>query len=192
MRRRRLWARRCGKGLESRPSGTSWRRSPSRPSWARTRSTRRASRPVTTTSACNGSRADCAWSGRRRSARPRPFGRCRSGADREGRPGRVPVIAAQLVVNSLLAAGPLAIAALGLALVFGVMRIINFAHGELVTIGAYATWLLVLAGMSPLIGLPVAFVVGALLGAATDRAIVRPLARRPELDLLIGTYGLSV
>ena len=67
-------------------------------------------------------------------------------------------LALQLLVNGLVAGGLLGLVALGLALIFGVMRVINFAHGEFITLGAYLTWLIAgVLGLSPLLGVPAAF-----------------------------------
>jgi urea transport system permease protein len=99
----------------------------------------------------------------------------------------------QLVVNGLVFGGLLGLVALGLALIFGVMRVVNFAHGEFITLGAYATYLLVTrAALSPFVGVPVAFVLGALVGWLVQIAVVARVASRPELEVLMVTYSLSV
>lgn len=99
----------------------------------------------------------------------------------------------QLIINGLVFGGLVAIAALGLAVVFGVARIINFAHGEFITIGAYATWLLVTKfGINPLLGIPAAFLVGMLIGAVVERYLITRVVQRPELHMLLLTYGLSL
>ena len=74
----------------------------------------------------------------------------------------------QGVVSGLLAGGLYAMVALGMALIFGVMRVINVAHGTLLMLGGYTTfWLFSLYGMSPflsvLISFPLLFLVGAFL-----------------------------
>ncbi len=99
----------------------------------------------------------------------------------------------QLVMNGLVFGGLLGLVALGLALIFGVMRVVNFAHGEFITLGAYATFLLVTRlDVSPFAGVPVAFVLGAFVGWAIQWAIVSRVANRPELEVLMVTYALSV
>jgi branched-chain amino acid transport system permease protein len=98
----------------------------------------------------------------------------------------------QLLINGLVVGGLLALVALGLALIFGVMRVVNFAHGEFVTLGAYATWLLAgQFGLSPLIGVPLSFAIGAALGWAVQAALIGRVATRPSLDMLMVTYALS-
>ncbi len=102
-------------------------------------------------------------------------------------------LAFQLVVNGLVFGGLLGLVALGLALIFGVMRVVNFAHGEFITLGAYATYLLVTrAALSPFVGVPVAFLLGALVGWLVQVAVVARVANRPELEVLMVTYALSV
>ncbi|BAV52479.1 ABC transporter permease (plasmid) [Mesorhizobium loti] len=103
----------------------------------------------------------------------------------------------QIVLNCLSLTSFYLCFALGLALVFGVMRIINFAHGEFFMIGAYATYLCV-ATLAPQIGGPSAWLVGAivaagitgLLGAVLYRTVVVPLADKP-LAIFIATLALS-
>jgi branched-subunit amino acid ABC-type transport system permease component len=73
------------------------------------------------------------------------------------------------------------------------MRVVNFAHGEFITLGAYATWLLVSQlHLSPLLGLPVAFVLGGLVGVVVQAVVLSRVTGRPELDVLMVTYALSV
>ena len=98
----------------------------------------------------------------------------------------------QLLINGLVVGGLLALVALGLALIFGVMRVVNFAHGEFVTLGAYLTWLIAgELGLHPLLGVPLAFVVGAALGWVIQAVLISRVATRPSLDMLMVTYALS-
>jgi len=95
----------------------------------------------------------------------------------------------------------LLLAALGLAITFGLMGIINMAHGELLMIGAYATYLvqtLFRQWLPPgwldwyvLAALPVAFVATALVGMALERTVIRWLYGRP-LETLLATWGISL
>jgi branched-chain amino acid transport system permease protein len=102
-------------------------------------------------------------------------------------------LALQLLVNGLVVGALLGLVALGLALIFGVMRVINFAHGEFITLGAYLTWLIAGGlGLSPLIGVPSAFLVGAATGWAMQALVISRVASRPALDMLMVTYALSV
>lgn len=99
----------------------------------------------------------------------------------------------QLALNGLVFGGLLVLVALGLALIFGVMRIVNFSHGVFVTLGAYVTYLAVVRlGLPPLAGLPLSMAAGALVGVAVQEAVLRRLKGRPELDALMTTYALSI
>ncbi|MBN9530915.1 MAG: branched-chain amino acid ABC transporter permease [Alphaproteobacteria bacterium] len=96
-----------------------------------------------------------------------------------------------LALDIATTAAILFIVSAGLLIVFGVMKIINFAHGALITAGAYAA----LVGMR--LGLPawmapfLAFMVGGLLGMAIESVVVRRLYRRP-LDAILATWGLGI
>jgi len=86
-----------------------------------------------------------------------------------------------------------ALVALGLTIVFGVMDIVNFAHGEFLMIGMYTALLTSQAtGMDPLLTLPVAGVVGYLLGVACYTGFVKYLLRGPMAAQLLGTFGLML
>ena len=81
-----------------------------------------------------------------------------------------------LLVNGLIVGIFYALMALGLSLIFGILKIINFAHGEFYMVGAYAyTFLAVSLGVPPILALPFAVLVGGLLGYVTERTLIRPL-----------------
>ena len=87
----------------------------------------------------------------------------------------------------------LALMALGLTIIFGVMDIVNFAHGEFLMIGMYAGLLTAQStGMDPLLTLPVAAVVGFLLGVICYLGFVKFLLRGPMVAQLLGTFGLML
>ncbi len=98
--------------------------------------------------------------------------------------------------NSLLYASILFLIAGGLSLIYGVMRIVNLAHGSLYAVGAYvAAWLVgKVAGGMPAVLLLVLLPIGALLvgvvGAVIEPTLLRPLYRRPEEYQLLVTFGL--
>ncbi len=84
------------------------------------------------------------------------------------------------------------IAALGLAIVYGTMGVINMAHGEFVMLGAYSAFVLeTVVGVPFLLCVPAAFLIVGLIGAAIERGLVRHLYKRP-LDTLLATWGLSL
>jgi urea transport system permease protein len=94
----------------------------------------------------------------------------------------------------------LLLAAIGLAITFGVMGIINMAHGEMVMIGAYTTFVIQevirqnypgLFDYSLLIAVPMAFVVAGLVGIIMERVVIRHLYGRP-LETLLATWGISL
>ncbi len=96
-------------------------------------------------------------------------------------------------VAGLLIGSVFALVALGLTIIFGVMDIVNFAHGEFLMIGMYAGLLTVHAtGMDPLFTLPVAMGVGFALGVLCYVAFVKYLLRGPMVAQLLGTFGLML
>ena len=94
----------------------------------------------------------------------------------------------------------LMLAAIGLAITYGLLGVINMAHGEMLMIGAYATYVTqsVVRGVAPglfdwypIVALPVAFVVCGLVGVAIERLVIRHLYGRP-LETLLATWGISL
>jgi urea transport system permease protein len=90
----------------------------------------------------------------------------------------------------------LVLIAIGLAITFGVMGVINMAHGELMMLGAYTTYLVQLAmpnhiGISIVAAIPAAFIVAGLAGVLMERTIIRFLYGRP-LETLLATFGVSL
>ena len=90
----------------------------------------------------------------------------------------------------------LLLAAIGLAITFGVMGVINMAHGELIMIGAYTTYVVQLLmpnyiEYSLLVAIPAAFIVSGLFGIAIERGVIRFLYGRP-LETLLATFGISL
>jgi urea transport system permease protein len=97
----------------------------------------------------------------------------------------------------LSASSVLLLAAIGLAITFGVMGVINMAHGEMVMIGAYATYVVQmvlppsLQSWSLAFAIPLAFITSALVGIVIERLIIRYLYTRP-LETLLATWGVSL
>lgn len=96
----------------------------------------------------------------------------------------------------LSAGSVLLLAAIGLAITFGVMGVINMAHGELIMIGAYTTWFIQTLmpdalSTSILLAIPAAFLVAALVGIAMERGVIQFLYGRP-LETLLATFGISL
>ncbi|MGD9320131.1 MAG: branched-chain amino acid ABC transporter permease [Desulfobacteraceae bacterium] len=87
----------------------------------------------------------------------------------------------------------LALVALGLTIIFGVMDIVNFSHGEFLMIGMYTGLLTAhVTGMDPLLTLPCAAIVGFLLGVLCYFGFIRYLLRGPMVAQLLGTFGLML
>ncbi|MEP6518666.1 ABC transporter permease subunit [Microcoleus vaginatus] len=102
--------------------------------------------------------------------------------------------------NGISIGAVLLIAALGLAIIFGLMGVINMAHGELMMLGAYTTFVVqnVFKGMGGfafetyiLFAIPLAFLVAALVGLILERGVIRYLYGRP-LETLLATWGVSL
>jgi urea transport system permease protein len=94
----------------------------------------------------------------------------------------------------------LLLAALGLAITFGLLGVINMAHGEMLMLGAYSTYMVQVMfqrfapealALYPLVALPVAFFVTAAIGMALERTVIRHLYGRP-LETLLATWGISL
>jgi branched-subunit amino acid ABC-type transport system permease component len=96
-----------------------------------------------------------------------------------------------LLLDVVTTAAILFAVASGLLLVFGVMKIINFAHGGLITLGGYAALITTQLGLHPWFGIPMAALFGAVAGTLIERVVVRPLYARP-LDAILATWGLGI
>ncbi|MDB5028217.1 MAG: branched-chain amino acid transporter permease [Candidatus Eremiobacteraeota bacterium] len=100
---------------------------------------------------------------------------------------------AQDLVNGILAGGILAVVALGFSLVWGIMNIINLAHGAFVMLGAYLTWqLFTTFHLDPFLSLPISFVVLFALGYLIQKYVINWVARAPVLTTFLLTFGLSL
>lgn len=100
---------------------------------------------------------------------------------------------AQTLINGILQGGVYAAAAVGLSLIFGVSGILNAAHGELVMLGAFATyWLVTLGQVDPLLTLPISFALLFVLGWTLQYFVLNPILGRPLLLSLLVTFGISL
>jgi len=100
---------------------------------------------------------------------------------------------AQAIVNGLLLGAVFALVAVGLTLVFGVMDIVNFAHGEFVMVAMYVgyfSWSLL--GLDPTVAVVVAAPAIGLLGLVVFHLVIRPVLGKPPLAQIIVTFGLLV
>jgi len=99
----------------------------------------------------------------------------------------------QGIVSGILAGGVYAMIALGMALIFGVMRVINVAHGTLLMLGGYVTyWLFSLYGLNPFLSLVISFPLLFFVGVLLQKFFVSRVVNAPELSSLILTFGLSI
>jgi urea ABC transporter permease protein UrtB len=101
-----------------------------------------------------------------------------------------PLIVTQ-AINVIYAVSTLAVLALGLAVIFGLLGVLNIAHGEFIMIGAYCAYVTQAHGWPYLAALPLTLVICGALGAAVEWSMIRPLYRRP-FDTLVATWGLSL
>jgi urea ABC transporter permease protein UrtB len=101
-----------------------------------------------------------------------------------------PLIVTQ-AINLIYAISTLAVLALGLAVIFGLLGVLNIAHGEFIMIGAYCAYVAQSAGWPYLAAVPLTLIVCGILGWAVEGIMIRPLYRRP-FDTLVATWGLSL
>jgi len=104
-----------------------------------------------------------------------------------------PTMVGQVVISGLLAGALYSMVALGLALIFGVMRVINVAHGTILMLGAYTTfWWFYLLGINPYLSLLASMPLMFLLGVLLQRTLVTRVVDAPELSSLLLTFGISI
>ena len=106
-------------------------------------------------------------------------------------PGRT--IALQALLTGLLIGGVYGLVAMGLSLIFGVLEIINFAHGAFLTLAMYMTWLMAeYAGIDPYLTLLITPVLMFLVGAVVQRVVINPAMGQPLENQLLLTFALSI
>ncbi len=99
----------------------------------------------------------------------------------------------QHLVNGLVLGGTYALLGIGLTLIFGLMHLVNFAHGEFYTLGAYATFAaLALAGLNFFLAVAAAIVAGAVLGALCERVLLAPLRGESIDTTMLVMIGLWI
>lgn len=105
---------------------------------------------------------------------------------------QAPVFNLQLLVDGILIGAVFALAAYGMALVWGVMNVINIAQGEFVMLGGYVTVYMALAGIHPLWSVPVAFAALFILGWALYRVVIFRVVDKDLFISILATFGLSI
>src|SRR5215813_13593153 len=99
----------------------------------------------------------------------------------------------QLVFSGILIGGIYALMSIGLTLIFGVLRVVNFAHGEFLMLGMYGAWALsTLAGLNPYTAALVVVPAMLLFGGILHRLIISPGLDKPHLVVVFATMGLSI
>jgi len=100
---------------------------------------------------------------------------------------------AQVLANGVLLGGLYAVMALGLALAWGVLNIVNLAHGSFIMLGGYAAWyLFTWLHIDPFLGLPLTAAMMFALGYALQRGVLNLIVRAPMFNTLLLTFGLDV
>lgn len=98
----------------------------------------------------------------------------------------------QLVINGILLGGTLAIISIGLTLIFGIVRVINFAHGEFLMVGLYAVYLMTqYLELHPYVAAVPAIILLFVIGAAMQRFIIQPLLNADPHIQIFATVGIS-
>ncbi len=99
----------------------------------------------------------------------------------------------QLIINGLLLGGVYALISIGLTLIFGVLEIINFAHGEFLMLAMYGSYFLFqLYGIDPYLGMLIIVPVFFVIGVAVQRTTIQPILNAPPLNQIFMTVGLSM
>jgi branched-chain amino acid transport system permease protein len=99
----------------------------------------------------------------------------------------------QVIVGGLLLGAVYALFSSGLTLVWGMMNVVNFAHGDFVMLGMYVAFVVyTLMGGGPVIGAPLAMLVLATLGVIVYFALIRDIMKGPMLAQILGTFGLAL
>jgi branched-chain amino acid transport system permease protein len=103
-----------------------------------------------------------------------------------------PIFALQLLIDGVLIGALFALAAYGMALVWGVMNVINVAQGEFVILGGYVALYTYQAGVSPFFGIPAAAIVMFAVGWIVYRAVVSRVVNKDLFTSLLATFGISI
>lgn len=105
---------------------------------------------------------------------------------------QIPILNIQLIINGFLVGAIFALVAYGLALVWGVMNVINVAQGELVMTGGYIVWYLYQFGVSPVFSIPLTVVVMYFIGVAIYRLVIFRVVGEDFFISILATFGISI
>ena len=103
-----------------------------------------------------------------------------------------PVVNLKIIIDGIMIGALFALAAYGLALVWGVMNVKNLAQGDFVIAGGYVAWSLAQAGINPLLGVPLAFVVMWGIGWVVYKTVIARVIGRDLFTSLLATFGLAI
>jgi branched-chain amino acid transport system permease protein len=103
-----------------------------------------------------------------------------------------PIVNLKIVIDGIMIGALFALAAYGLALVWGVMNVKNLAQGDFVIAGGYVSWWLVQLGFPPLLGVPAAFVIMAGIGWIAYKLVIKRVIERDLFTSLLATFGLAI
>jgi branched-chain amino acid transport system permease protein len=96
------------------------------------------------------------------------------------------------LLNGLQSGSVYALIALGYSMVYGIIMLLNFAHGDIIMVGAYVAWIMIsMLGLPPVVGIVAAVVGCTLLGVTIEKIAYTPLRKAPRLSLLITAIGVS-
>jgi branched-chain amino acid transport system permease protein len=98
----------------------------------------------------------------------------------------------QQLVNGLALGSLYALVAIGFSMIYGIVRLINFAHGDLVMVGAFATLAMVVGGVPWPVTLVIVLLIGALAGMTIEMVVFRPLLGSPQVTGFIATLAVSI
>jgi branched-chain amino acid transport system substrate-binding protein len=130
-----------------------------------------------------------------RAGAPRPTAQKAPTTGKAVTPRATASAAAQTFVDGLVTGGLYALIGIGLTLIFGIMRIVNFAHGEMMMVGMYLTWWLferTRLHVDPYVSLLVVVPALFMLGVAVQRFLIQPLLNAPHESQILMTVGLSL
>ena len=103
-----------------------------------------------------------------------------------------PVVNVKILIDGVMIGALFALAAYGLALVWGVMNVKNLAQGDFVIAGGYVAWTLAQIGINPLLGVPLAFVVMGGIGWVIYKIVITRVIERDLFTSLLATFGLAI
>ncbi len=103
-----------------------------------------------------------------------------------------PIVNLKIIIDGIMIGALFALAAYGLALVWGVMNVKNLAQGDFVIAGGYIAWYLANMGLPPLLGIPIAFIVMWGIGWLTYKLVIKRVIERDLFTSLLATFGLAI